>query len=294
MLTILLCAPIRRSSRVWAMADALSRRAYARVLTLWTDIPQSRRRPQDALVDGVIHLDTDPDALVSLALCPPAPSFHVYSALYQGWPLGKLADWHQSQGIPCAFERLLPSLLGHAQARGCRLPASWTPEYDPTSPFGRTPRPSLAVPMELCSHEHIRALQRDYLAPGRRAFDLMFFLESRSHTDLAGRVRGVWGWYAPPSPVAAFPTWSFELSQALFSGARVFAAAVPDALRDYVVSVSGLNDLEARLAEPPSARMPDAALKERLDLEFSSQALTALFGEVRAEAILAGPPQVAP
>ncbi len=262
------------------MGDALARQAHARVLTMWTDAPLSRPGAGSGPVDGVVLLDTDPDALAALEFRPPVPSFHVYSAAYQGWPLARLADWHRDRGVPCAFERPLPSLNGRADAPGCCLPSAWTPEYDPANPFVRTPRPSVAVQMELCTHEQIRGLQRSYLAPGRRGFDLLFVLESRSYVDLANRVRGVWGWYAPPPVAAGGGAWSFELSMALFAGARVFACAAPPALREYTIPVVGLDDLEGLLVAPPVVRAPDGELFERLAGEFSRQVVEALSGAV--------------
>jgi hypothetical protein len=278
MLTILLCSPKRRQCRARAMGDALAHQAHARVLTMWVDLPLARFGPAAAPVDGAILLDTDPDALSTLGFRLSVPSFHVYSAAYQGWPLARLADWHRDQNLPCAFERILPSLRGRADAHLCCLPADWTPEYDPASPFVRTPRPSLAVQMELCTQQQIRNLQQSYLEPGCRGFDLFFVLETRSYVDLANRVRGLWGWYAPQPATEGGWAWSFELSMALFAGARIFACAAPPALREYTINVTDLKNLPDLFIAPPAVRAPDRELFEHLAGGFTRQVVEALFG----------------
>lgn len=276
MLSLLLCAPGARRPRALAMAEALARHAGARVLTCWADSPYASGERDAAAADGAVFLDCDPETLSSRELA--VPGFHLYSAAYLGRPLRELADWHGSRGGAGHFERMLPSLAGHAAADWCLLPPAWTGDYDAQSPFLRSPRPSLGVQLELCLHSQVRALQREYLLPGRRSFDLVFALETRTHVDLVRRVRGLWGWYAPAPALPGLPAWSFELSLALFAGARVFAHQAPPGLEGVVQAVSGLDEVEAGLGRPGDLHAPDRELFEELGRGFARQVMAALSG----------------
>jgi hypothetical protein len=261
------------------MAEALIRFGGDQVMFLWTDTNRPGCGLENMEVEGVLFLDLDPDWPNGHTSWSAAPSFHVYSATYQGWPLADLAEWHLIRGSSYAFERITPSLGKPGRAKGCILPPELPLGYDPETPFGRTPRPSLGVQMELCAHESIREMQREYLAPSHREFDLLFLLESKTHVDLAGRVRGLWGWYAPRPVLPDFPCWSFEMSRALFAGARIFCHMAPPCMEDYVIRVSDMNELEKGLLQPFSSKPADHDLYERIARYFCRQAHVAMFGE---------------